>query len=442
MNDNQDFVSWFRQAAPYIHAHRGRTFVVQVSGDVVAAANFSHLVHDLALLNSLAVKLVVVFGARPQIDELLKHRNIVPEYSGSLRVTSDEAMESVKQAVGAIKIQLDALLSMGLPNSPMAESDINVASGNYVIGRPIGVMNGVDLLMTGRVRKVNKQMIHSRLNAGDIVIVPPLGYSRTGEVFNLSSFEIAASVAAEIGADKLIMVGQQAVVEDKEGNTLKQLTCEQAKRMLESEQVLHAGENPTTALAQGIAACEAGVQRVHYIEQQMEGGLLQELFSRDGVGTLLSNLPFDLIRKATVADIGGILELIQPLEETGVLVKRSREKIEVDIDDYIVLVRDGTVIACAALHEYPDEKVIELACLAVLPEYQKQAMGDTLLQFAQSMAAEKGASALVVLTTQTEHWFLEKGFESVDVKELPVSRQEMFNFQRNSKAFIKHLQQN
>ncbi len=442
MSDNQDFVSWFRQAAPYIHAHRGRTFVVQVSGDVVAAANFSHLVHDLALLSSLAVKLVVVFGARPQIDALLKDRNIVPEYSGALRVTSEEAMDSVKQAVGAIKIQLDALFSMGLPSSPMADSHINVASGNYVIGRPIGVMNGVDLQMTGRVRKVNRQMIHSRLTAGDIVIVPPLGYSLTGEVFNLNSFEIAASIAVEIGADKLIMVGQQAVVEDEEGNTLKQLTCDQAKHMLQSEQAVHAGENPATALAQGIAACEAGVQRVHYIEQQMEGGLLQELFSRDGVGTLLSNLPFDSIRKATVADIGGILELIQPLEETSVLVKRSREKIEVDIDDYIVLVRDGTVIACAALHDYPDEKIIELACLAVLPEYQKQAMGDTLLQFALSAASEKGASALVVLTTQTEHWFLEKGFESVELQKLPVSKQEMFNFQRNSKAFIKHLVQN
>lgn len=439
MSDNQEFVGWFRQAAPYIHAHRGRTFVVQVSGDVVAAENFANLIHDLALLNSLAIKLVVVFGARPQIDELLKDRNIVPEYSGALRVTSESSMSSVKQAIGDIKIQIEALLSMGLPNSPMAESHINVASGNYVIGRPLGVMNGVDLQMTGRVRKVNREMITARLAAGDIVIIPPLGYSRTGEVFNLSSFEVAASVAMEINADKLIMVGNQAVVQDEQGNTIKQLTCDQAQTILESDARSHVGENPTTALAQGIVACESGVKRVHYIEQQVDGGLLMELFSRDGVGTLLSNLPFDSIHKASVADIGGILELIQPLEAEGVLVKRSREKIEVDINDYIVLERDGTVIACAALHNYPDEKVVELACLAVLPAYQKQSMGDTLLQFAEKQARDKGAESLIILTTQTEHWFIEKGFKSVDLQKLPVLKQEMYNFQRNSKAFIKQL---
>ncbi|MEQ8290459.1 MAG: amino-acid N-acetyltransferase [Gammaproteobacteria bacterium] len=439
MSDNQDFVGWFRQAAPYIHAHRGRTFVVQVSGDVVAAENFAHLIHDLALLNSLAIKLVVVFGARPQIDQLLKDRNIVPEYSGSLRVTSESSMSSVKQAIGDIKIQIEALLSMGLPNSPMAESHINVASGNYVIGRPLGVMNGVDLQMTGRVRKVNREMITARLAAGDIVIIPPLGYSRTGEVFNLSSFEVAANVAMEINADKLIMVGNQAVVQDEQGNTIKQLTCDQAQAILESDARSHVGENPATALAQGIVACESGVKRVHYIEQQVDGGLLMELFSRDGVGTLLSNLPFDSIHKASVSDIGGILELIQPLEEQGVLVKRSREKIEVEINDYIVLERDGTVIACAALHNYPDEKVVELACLAVLPAYQKQSMGDTLLQFAEKQARDKGAESLITLTTQTEHWFIEKGFKPVDLQKLPVSKQEMYNFQRNSKAFIKQL---
>ena len=439
MSDNQDFVGWFRQAAPYIHAHRGRTFVVQVSGDVVAAENFEHLIHDLALLNSLAIKLVIVFGARTQIDQLLKDRNIVPEYSGALRVTSEASMSSVKQAIGDIKIQIDALLSMGLPNSPMAKSHINVASGNYVIGRPLGVMNGVDLQMTGRVRKVNKDMITARLVAGEIVLVPPLGYSRTGEVFNLSSFEVAASIAIELSADKFIMVGNQSVVQDEQGNTIKQLTCDQAQSILESDASSHVGENPITALAQGIVACESGVKRVHYIEQQVDGGLLLELFSRDGVGTLLSNLPFDSIHKASMSDIGGILELIQPLEERGVLVKRSREKIEVDINDYIVLERDGTVIACAALHDYPDEKVIELACLAVLPAYQKQTMGDTLLQFAETLSREKGAASLIVLTTQTEHWFIEKGFEPIELQHLPVSKQEMYNFQRNSKALIKQL---
>ncbi len=439
MSDSQSFVDWFRQAAPYIHAHRGRTFVVQISGDVVASDSFSGLVHDLALLNSLAIRLVLVFGARPQIDSLLKEKSIVPEYSETLRVTTEECIGSVKQAVGDIKIQIEALLSMGLPNSPMEESDIRVASGNYVTARPIGVLNGIDLQLTGRVRNINKDIINDRLAAGEVVMIPPLGYSLTGEVFNLNSFEVAAQVAIDLQADKLIMLGQSPVVQDEAGAMVRQLTCAQARQMLGKEQASGIDETPATALDQGIKACEAGVKRIHYIEQTIDGGILQELFSRDGVGTLLSDLPFDSIHNASMADIGGILELIQPLEEAGILVKRSREKIEVDIDDYIVLVRDGTVIACAALHAYPEDKASELACLAVHPDYQDRARGDLMLRFIEQMAEEQGSNKLLVLTTQTEHWFKEKGFNETDIDKLPVARQDLYNFQRNSKALIKNL---
>ena len=303
MNDSQGFVDWFRQAAPYIHAHRGRTFVIQISGDVVAADNFAHLVHDLALLNSLAIKLVLVFGARPQIDLLLKERNIVPEYNEALRVTSETSMSSVKQAIGDIKIQIEALLSMGLPNSPMAESDIKVASGNYVIGRPIGILNGVDLQMTGRVRKINKSMINARLDAGEIVLIPPLGYSLTGEVFNLSSFEVAARVASDLAADKLIMIGQQPVIQDEAGHTIKQITCDQARMILDPNSVKNIDENPTTALAQGIQACEAGVRRVHYLEQQLDGGLdvLQMASMLGATGVLRKPFEIDEVKELIVS---------------------------------------------------------------------------------------------------------------------------------------------
>ncbi len=439
MTENQNFVDWFRHAAPYIHAHRGRTFVVQISGEVVMSDSFPALIHDLALLNSLAVRLVLVFGARPQIDSLLKEKSIVPEYNETLRVTNEACIGSVKQAIGDIKIQIEALLSMGLPNSPMEESDIRVASGNYVTARPIGILNGVDLQLTGRVRNIKTDVINTRLAAGEIVMIPPLGYSLTGEVFNLSSFEVAAQTAIDLQADKLIMLGLSPVVQDEAGALVGQLTCAQARTMLGKEQANRIDATPATALDQGIKACEAGVKRVHYIEQKIDGGILQELFSRDGVGTLLSDLPFDSIHKASVADIGGILELIQPLEDAGVLVKRSREKIEVDIDDYIVLVRDGTVIACAALHAYPEDKAAELACLAVHPDYQDQARGDLMLRFIEQMAEEQGASKLLVLTTQTEHWFKEKGFSETEVEQLPISRQHLYNYQRNSKALLKNL---
>jgi amino-acid N-acetyltransferase len=438
-NDNQTFIDCFRNAAPYIHAHHGKTFVLQIGGDVVASETFTHLIHDLALLNSLAVKLVIVFGARPQIDALLKERSITPEYNGALRVTDEASLSSVKQAVGDIKIQIEALLSMGLPNSPMAESSFKVASGNYVTGRPYGIVNGVDLELTGKVRSIEKETINTRLNAGEIVLISPLGYSVTGEIFNLSSIEVAAQVAIDLSADKLIMLNNSSVLKNDNGEVIRQLTCAEAKLKLNPDNEHYIDETPSTALALGIKACEAGVKRIHYIDQSVDGGVLQELFTRDGIGTLLSGTPFDTIQQATINDIGGILELIEPLEEQGVLVKRSREKIETDINDYIVLVRDGSVIACAALHDYRDDNVMELACMAVHPDYQKQGKGDILFKYIESIAASIDVKMLFVLTTQTEHWFIERGFIETKIESLPVQKQDIYNFQRNSKALIKEL---
>jgi amino-acid N-acetyltransferase len=439
MESKQSFVDCFRNAAPYIHAHHGKTFVLQIGGDVVASDAFTPLIHDLALLNSLSIKLVIVFGARPQIDALLKERNITPLYNGVLRVTDEASMSSVKQAIGDVKFQIEALLSMGLPNSPMAESAIKVASGNYVTGRPYGVVNGVDLELTGKVRSVEKETINARLAAGEIVLVPPMGYSVTGEIFNLSSIEVAAQVAMELDADKLIMINSDSVIKNEQGETIRQLTCEQARLKINPENKNSIDESLSTGLTLGVKACEAGINRVHYIDQNVDGGVLQELFTRDGVGTLLSQTPFDTVHQATVHDIGGILELIEPLEEQGVLVKRSREKIETEINDYVVLVRDGSVIACAALHQYPEDNVMELACMAVNPAYQDQGKGDMLYNFIESIAVENGANKLFVLTTQTEHWFIERGFVEATVESLPVQKQDMYNFQRNSKALIKEL---
>ncbi len=439
MTDNQSFVDCFRNAAPYIHAHHGKTFVLQIGGGVVASETFTHLIHDLALLNSLAVKLVIVFGARPQIDALLKERNITPQYNGVLRVTDEASIGSVKQAVGDIKIQIEALLSMGLPNSPMAESSVKVASGNYVTGKPYGVVNGVDLDLTGKVRSVEKETINARLVAGEVVLISPLGYSVTGEVFNLSSIEVAAQVAIDLSADKLIMLNNASVLKNDAGEVIRQLTCEEVRSKLDPVASHQIDETSSTALALGIKACEAGVKRIHYIDQSIDGGILQELFTRDGIGTLLSSTPFDTIQQATANDIGGILELIDPLEEQGILVKRSREKIETNIDDYIVLVRDGSVIACAALHEYAEEKAAEIACLVVHPDYQKQEKGEVLYELIETLAKKKEIETLFLLTTQTVHWFIEKGFSEAKLEDLPVEKLTLYNYQRNAKILIKSL---
>lgn len=435
MQAGPDFVRWFRRAAPYIHAHRGNTFVIQIAGEAVASANFPALIHDIALLNSLAIKPVIVFGARPQIEARLREQNSTPRRHAGLRVTDEPAIACVKQAVGDIRIRIEALLSMGLPNSPMDSAAIKVAAGNYVTGRPLGVVDGVDFKLSGRVRKIDRLLINTRLNIGEIILIPPLGYSITGEVFNLSSVELASRVAAELKATKLIMIGAATHFRDQRGETLRQLTAAEARARPD----IAAADETAALLARGVEACEAGVERVHYIDVSQDGSILQELFTRDGVGTLLSQRPFDAVREAKDQDIGGIIALIAPLEEQGVLVKRSREKIEADIGDYSVLVRDGAVIACAALHDYPEDRFMELACMAVHGDYQNQGKGALLYQFIESVAVARGAVTLFVLTTQTAHWFIERGFSETDPTGLPGQRQDMYNYQRNSKALIKRL---
>lgn len=439
MIDNQAFVEIIRGAAPYIYGHRGKTFVLQMDGEVVASENFNRVIRDLAILNSLGIKLVIVPGARPQIDTLLKEKNIAPDYCGSLRVTDEKSMRCVTQAVGEVKIKTEALLSMGLSNLPMIKHGIKVASGNFVTGRPYGVVNGTDLELTGRVRSVEKASVSSRLDAGEIVLITPLGYSATGEIFNLSSIEVAAQVAVQLSADKLIILSISDELKDANGEIIRQLTCAQAEEKSGGAYINNTGESPATALAQGIMACKAGVDRVHYIDKDIDGGILRELFTRDGIGTLLSSRPFDAVRQATVDDVGGIYELLVPLVRQEILIERSREKIEHDIRDYKILVRDGTVIACAALHNYPEENVMEIASFAVHPDYQKQSMGDSLYTYLESLAIESGAVSLIALTTQTEHWFIERGFAETPVDSLPVKKQDIYNDQRNAKVLIKHL---
>jgi len=441
MTSDSNFVELFRGAAPYIYAHNDKTFVLQIGGDVVASEKFSHLIHDLALLNALGIKLVVVFGVRPQIDELLQERNISPKYSESLRITDEASLSSVKQAVGDVKIQIEALLSMGLPNSSVPKADIKVTSGNYVTGKPYGVIEGVDFKLTGRVRSIETETIQKRLESGEIVLVTPLGYSSTGEIFNLSSIEVATEVAINLKADKLIMLSLTKELNDVNGKIIRQLTCEQAKDKLGTV-YSNIDESPATALALGVKACESGVKRVHYIDKDIDGGILYELFTLDGVGTLLSNTPFDKVRPATVNDVGGIYELIIPLVKQGVLVERSIEKIEAEINDFKVLVRDENVIACAALHNYQNGEIMEIACMVVHPDYQNKSMGDLLYKSLESLAIENGAKTIIVLTTQTAHWFIERGFKETDIKSLPVEKKDIYDYQRNSKTLIKDLNKN
>jgi len=434
---NLDFIQAFRQAAPYINAHRGKTFVLAFSGVAVEHPHFPLLIQDIALLNSLGVKLVIVHGARPQIEQRLAVRGAESRYVDGIRVTDQAAMEATRDAVGCIRVEIEALFSAGLRNTPMAGAGIHVASGNFVTARPYGIHDGVDFGYTGSVRKVNQQALLHNLGAHSIVLLSPLAYSLTGELFNVNSEEVATATAAAIGADKLIFLLDGKGLRDSQRHSLRQLSREQARGILDSRRKLE--PELRNHLASAVQACRSGIERIHLVPGWSEGRLLQELFTRDGYGTLVTAGDFEVTRPARIDDIGGIIELISPLVEQGLLVKRTRETLETSIDQYYVRDRDGLVTACAALLPYQEEGMAELACLAVHEDYRNAGRGDALLEHAEMQARELGLKALFVLTTQASHWFRERGFEPQDVARLPVRKRDLYNYQRNSRVYLKPL---
>ena len=434
--DPGDFVRWFRQSSPYIHAFRGRTFVIAFDGAAVMAESFANFIHDIALLNSLGIRLVLVHGDRPQIAQRLAQKGLETELINGIRVTDEAALACVKEAAGTVRVEIEALLSMGLANSPMAGARIRVASGNFVTAKPVGVREGVDYGHTGEVRRIDTTALNQRLDSGAIVLLSPLGYSPTGEIFNLASTEVATAAAIALKADKLILLTESENLNEHETRLPQELTLQEARKINLKSAL---GQPPARYLPSAVRACEGGVPRVHLIEREIDGGLLQELFSRDGIGTLISADSYEDMRQATIEDVVGILELIEPLERRGMLRRRSREQLELEIDHFTVVDRDGSVIACAALYPYPEQGLAEIACVAVQADYQGAGRGDKLLAQMEKLAEKEGIERIFVLTTQTAHWFQERGYQPGDVAELPMEKQTLYNYQRRAKVFIKTL---
>jgi len=431
------FVDWVRASSPYIHAHRGRTFVIAFGGEALTDGGFANLAQDIALLNGLGIRLVLVHGARPQIEECLQLRNAEMQIVNGVRVTDSRALECVKQAAGRVRVEVEALLSMGLTNSPMAGANIRVASGNFVTARPLGVHDGVDYCHTGKVRRIDADAISQLLKTGSIALIPPLGYSPTGEVFNLTAADVAGSVASAIAADKLILLLEEPGIKDSRGKILTNVIPDELEAILSRRR--HIPDELRQSLASAIECCRYGVKRVHLLSRQMDGALLKELFSRDGVGTMLTAEHYEGIKTASIDDVGGILELLTPLEQQGILVRRSRELLETEIERFSVVVLDGMIIGCAALYPYASEQMAELAGIAVHPEYANQGRGDRLLAHMEQRALQDGIKRLFVLTTQTTHWFRERGFDPLPVEKLPMAKRTLYNYQRNSKVLIKRL---
>ncbi len=434
MNDAADphgHLAWFRNASPYIQAHRGRTFVLAISGEAVHEAGFPALVHDVALLTRLGVRIVLVHGARPQIDERLQREGIPPVYHHGQRITEAEALPFVCEAVGRARSEIEARLSTGLPNTPMAGAGIRVSGGNYVVARPWGVHDGVDFQHTGQVRRIDAEAIDAALARGDIVLLSPLPRARSS-IFDTATTETAVALRA----DKLLLLTGPGGVRDASGTLINQLNPSAADRWAEA----HGEADPESArrLGNASAALRRGVRRVHLIARS-EGALLAELYTRDGTGTLVTAETYEGLRAARVDDVPGILELIRPLEDEGALVRRSREQLELEVDHFAVIERDGKIIGCAALYPMPDDESAEIACVAIDADYRDSGRGRQLLEWLEQRAATRGLRRLFVLSTRTMHWFRECGYEPGDVEALPAQRQAMYNWQRNSKVFVKRV---
>ena len=443
---NFTFVPWFRSVAPYIHMHRGKTFVVGIAGEAIAAGKLAHLAQDLALIQSMGVKIVLVHGFRPQVNEQLRAKGHAAKYSHGMRITDEVALDCAQEAAGQLRYEIEAAFSQGLPNTPMAGSTVRVISGNFLTARPVGIVDGVDFQHSGLVRKVDVAGITRTLGFGAMVLLSPFGFSPTGEAFNLTMEEVATSVAIALRADKLIFLTEIPGIRinpgepDSEDNPIDtELPLAAAEKLLAGLPNPLQPSDTAFYLQHCVKACKAGVERSHILPFALDGSLLLEIYVHDGIGTMVIDEKLESLREATADDVAGILQLIEPFEKDGTLVKRSRTEIERDADHYTIIEHDGVIFACAALYPYPEGKTAEMAALTVSPQAQGQGDGERVLKRVEHRAKAMGLDSIFVLTTRTMHWFLKRGFQQVDPEWLPEARKRKYNWDRKSQVLVKRL---
>ncbi|WP_392566442.1 amino-acid N-acetyltransferase [Utexia brackfieldae] len=426
-----------RHSSPYINSHREKTFVILFTGAAIKSNNYANIINDIGLLHSLGINMVIVYGARNQIDSALRYQQIQPIFHKYTRITDQRTLDITKQVAGLLQLDITAKLSMSLNNTPLQGAHLNVVSGNFVIAQPLGVDDGVDYQHTGKIRRINSEAIHKQLQNRTIVLIGPIGVSVTGENFNLTSEEIAAEVAIKLRAEKLISFCAEQGVLDEHGQVISDLYPVDADAYVQRKAALGLPlSSEARFLTAAAKACKNGVRRSHLVSYQIDGSLLQELFSLDGIGTQVAMAHSEQIRLANIHDIGGILDLIRPMEEQGILVRRSREQLEMEIDQFMIIERDNIKIGCAALYPFYEEQMGEMACVAIHPDYRKSSRGDVLLEKIIERAKQLSLNKLFVLTTHSIHWFQERGFKPACVDDLPIKKKALYNYQRNSKILI------
>ena len=437
------FIPWFRAVAPYIHAYRGKTFVVGMAGELIAAGKLNAFVQDLAILHAMGIKLVLVHGFRPQVDEQLAAKGHSSRYSHGIRITDAITLDCAQEAAGQLRFEIEAAFSQGLPNTPMANATVRVVSGNFLTARPVGIVDGVDFIHSGLVRRVDSATIRRAIDIGALVLLSPFGFSPTGEAFNLRMEEVATATAIALQADKLLFRTETAGIREDPDNLESEIDTElalaDARRLIGTLPAPIAPSDLGFYLQHCVKACEGGVERSHILPFAVDGAILQEIFTHDGIGTMVVDEKLERLREATADDVGGILQLIEPFERDGTLVRRERTEIERDIANYTVISHDGVIFGCAALYAYPESRTGEMAALTVSPAVQGEGDGERILKRVEQRAKAQGLDSIFVLTTRTMHWFIKRGFAPVDPDWLPEARKRKYNWDRRSQVLVKKL---
>jgi amino-acid N-acetyltransferase len=435
-SDSIKFVQAFRQSSPYFNAHRDTTVVIYLDGAALQNGDAAlPLIQDLALLQSLDVRIVLVAGARPFIDAELAAQGFECQYHQGLRITRKEHLPAVAQAVGQMRVEIESWFSSGQAKQSYAVRPLFVSSGNWVMAKPLGIIDGIDFHHTGTVRRIETDPIEAVLNMGHIVLLTSQAYSITGDIFNLSSIDLAVEAAIALQADKLLWLTDPEHLAAARAALPTELSANDMPTLLAQAELPEA----TRSLLDASLKAAREVDRVHLLDRTLDGALLLELFTRDGVGIMINQNDYDVVRQASIDDIGGILSLLEPLENSGALVKRPREQLEMEIDHFSVLERDGAIIGCAALYPYPQNNSAELAAFAIDDAYRRGGRGAKLLTYIERRAKQQGIQSLFLLTTQTMHWFIRHGFVQTDISNLPQARAQLYNFQRRSAVFSKVL---
>lgn len=414
----------------YIPLYRERTFVISVDGAIITSENFGNILMDIAVLRSLNIRIVLVHGASAQIKAMAAEQGVTPSNLDGAGITDEATLKLALTAANRLTHEILEGLSA---------NDLRAACANALIAHPLGILHGVDHLLTGKVERVDIELCQKLLDNGIIPVLPPLGFDGDGKTYRVNSDSVAVAVAEALKAAKLMFITTQDGIFVGD-HVIRQMPVAD----LESVLAMQKSDIQPTMVSKAIhaaAACKAGVPRVHVINGSLEEGLLAEVFTNEGVGTLIYGNEFQQIRRAMKKDIRHILNLTKPSVETEELAKRSRSSIEKQLGDYFIFQIDGNPVACVALHGYPEQNKGELACLYVSPAHENQGIGRKLIQFVESKARELGYNELISLSTQAFTYFQSKaGFLEGSPDDLPPGRREKYDQSgRNSKVLVKKL---